>query len=488
MNNARTLLLGLLVSSLALPACARVHRVYPQADAKKGEFVYYALPRTVAIATFTATVSEVKKTPSCASRTDLMQELGLKQSPYEGKIFNITKTELSKRSEADPNQVYAVKLNGLGTRSLGLEMSATGVPSAGSSKAEDVVIPAVVGAAQAAADIVAPFLGAGTQQQVAAAPAFDACDAASNKLKNLRKRLLDLHSSQGAEDPKEVLEYKAAKLTAQLKKLEGAFTGVVPGKSTKIVCEYTPTRDEDESTLLTWSMVDGLIDPPATCIVPSGLETDKKATLSSAAPGNPPARSNPEPLPAEACKDNPQRQSAPTEWLAKCSRARLNAALTDEHAVSIRLQALNGDVSATVPPTRGKKDQRSFFYRRPAATRVWVEDKRTSKAKPARTSKMKDWAVAQRGTVHSLPRVWSAGKVEVSVAFDPETGALTKLEMSRTAADLSGAVETGREIGGQLRNAEITELERKKTLRELKEALEDNDEDLNPPEDTDLNP
>ena len=101
---------------------------------------------------------------------------------------------------------------------------------------------------------------------------------------------------------------------------------------------------------------------------------------------------------------------------------------------------------------------------------------------------MKDWAVAQRGTVHSLPRVWSAGKVEVSVTFDPETGALTKLEMSRTAADLSGAVETGREIGGQLRNAEITELERKKTLRELKEALEDNDEDLNPPEDTDLNP
>ncbi len=428
----------LALCGLLLPGCARLHRVVPLADAKTGEYVYYALPQTVVVVTLTGVVTTVDPKPTCEGEAALMMELGLKAPVYSGKLFSIEKVEVSHRAEPDPTKIYAVEVTGGFARTLGLETSAVGLPSLASSKAQDVVLPAAVEAVKLAAKL-ASIVAFGDVKQVEA----KACSDIKKNLQDVRTRLLDLDSSPGAADPKEILEFKQTSLRALAKQLEAAFTGVSPGEPKKIVCEIRPVKGTQAFPLLKWTMKGGVTSTPdanVECQVPPDLVVDGAATARDTA--------------TPAARDK----------------------LTVEHVLALQVAPTGRDVAAVTVPA-GRREQRSFYFRRPASARVWVSDS-LPKTTERRLTETYDWTIAQLGEVDSLPRLSSGGSIEVQVTFDPSTGALLKVGATRSSADLAKAVGAIDTASSTLHDAEKVELERTKAILEAQVAIKAAEEAL----------
>lgn len=417
-------------------ACAKTHLVVPIRDATEGDYIYYALPRTVVSATILVSISSVDQSPPCAG-SDEMKELGLEAPKVaSGKFFTVHEITLTKYSEADPAARFAIALDSAGSDELGVSMNVAGALTKGSSESTDVVVPIVVGATQFVASIAGKVLfGAPT---IAGAPA-GRCDRARLALQEVRGRLLDLDSSQGAADSKEVLELKTAKLTVAAKALEAPFTGVTAGKPQRIVCQLRPA-EAGETRLFDWSKAGGVGGSrQAGCEVPESLSI--------------------------AVADRATGRDA-TE----------KARLTETHSLSLRIVAKGTDLSQITPTV--KETERSFFYRIPAFAELEVGDT-TSNSEWVRKSDRVTWPIAQLGKIYSLPRLCATKNAKVSAILDAETGALLEASARFQEADLGPALAAiGTSTAGVLqahkeaqRDEELLQLQREQALLEARVAI-----------------
>lgn len=463
MNSGVRLLISRLVcvGGIALSGCAYTHKVVPVSKAGTGDYVYYALPRTVVMATALVSVSTVDPAPPCGNLEKYLMPLGLERPKISaGKFMTVHKTSLERRSEPDPEERYAVRVSGTGNSELALELNARGALTKGSSESRDIIVPTVVGALEMAASIAGKLFGASKDQRE------ELCDGVKVQLDDLRRRLLELDSSPGAADPKEILEYKAARLQLQAKVLEAMFTGVKPGAPQKIVCDVRPKKvvssgnatestTSSDYTLFTWTVAGG-IDPSAAsvpeveCDIPAGLSIGENDR-------------------------------------ARGSDRTVSERIRAKHSAVLGVGTRHSSDLVSVPESTPRSGERGFYYRIPAFRTLEVLD-RIGSDRSERISDRVEWAIPQLGSTRSLPRLRSTGSAKVSVTLDPDTGALLAVMAKEEQADFDAAAgRLGKSIAGVLEartaakdDDELERLKREQAILEAQVAIDAAREALKP--------
>lgn len=443
-NAFSSAVLTFLLSCFTFACSSKIHHVVPVAEATSGEYVYYNLPQTVIVVTATGTITETKSTaPNCTDAVDL-EHFGLSVPNYVGRLLTIANIKLSKKAEPDPAQKYAVELEDKGTNVLTLHINDSGVPSKAGSEATATGL-----------SIAKSFLklAATTLIGSSLSPAGHCADV-RKQLDDIRTRLLNLHSSVGAADNKEILKLKEAQLKLKEKKLEAEYTGVNIYPPKTIVCEIVPTSGATVN-LLSWSLKQGIISTATACDVPSELKKNIGG--------------------------------------ASVRTGKTYDKLVTKHELILHVDPVVGGLASITIPTTGRAAERSFYYRIPKRALVWVEDTITTNpnqvlgmSPPTTTtnvaaSKRENWNIAQLGIVSSIPRLSTRGSAKVDVTFDPDTGSLKEIGLIQTTGDAAAVIDV---VTGQLSayyttkkaevevDVELTTLQRQQAILEAMVAIE----------------
>jgi hypothetical protein len=344
-----------------------------------------------------------------------------------GSFLTIVEAAVSTSAEADPNERFAIDLNGTSASELSIAMTPRGFITKATSESTDAIIPAVTGIVDIGASIAAKV-------------AFGAPDAEDEKDKKCndaevaliaaRAQLRDVFGAPGFSDDKEVIELKAARITSLISRLEEPFTGVKPGKPLKVICEVRPGSAGD-TELFKWTIHSGVQDGHGLCDVPGELK----------------AFTNPSQGPPE---------------------------IRVRHIVVLRVA--QEDCSLCADERTPKDAERGFFYRVPAFGSVEVVDKTDTSTKTI-SDRVKA-ALPQLGEVRSLPRVSGSKSARVSISLDPETGALIEAGIKTAGIDFAsasgslqksiGTVLDAREAGKQ---DELEKLQRQQAILEARVAI-----------------
>ncbi len=439
---------GLVFLAGTQASCAKTHRVYSASNISEADVVHYALPRTVVKVVATVSVSTIAA-PPCASEAEA---LGIPAPKFvKGKYFTVHDVEVETFGEPDPGRLFAVELGSTGASALQLTLDRRGILTGGSSESKDEYAAAALGIAKSAAEIAMDTLfGAGTS--ALAVPVDDErCRQARGYLVELRRALVDVHSNRGAADPKDVLEWKIAKLSAMEKKAESIFNGVIPGSPVKIQCEVRPS-EATEFKLFDYTAATGAIASPSTADVTCEIPPEAMIPPSHAVavPASPPM--GPLPIP------------------------------NTNHDIVLHMSNVTGIVPATTsaPVLPTKDADRSFAYYIPRLTVVGArETKRSasgSTAEVLRRFSPKSVYIAQFGALKTLPRMGVSGSAKLSVTLDAENGALLAVTTNESSADLGGGAatiaETVTNVADSVRGRKSAEAEELEALLQRQAILE----------------
>lgn len=433
-----------IVGLVLVSGCAKTVKVFKAGSEGEGDFVYYALPRTVVTVTAVVSVSTIKGKPECASR---IADVGLRKPAFgpsdpnaTAKFFTFSEATITTNAEADPNEIYAIALEGKGASDLAVTFNARGALTEGSSESKDVIAPIVLGATQFAASVAAKAF-AGTKVPGAAAPP-DHCGDAVAALIDARKRISEAYTNAGS-SPKEVLELRVAKLTVLAKSLEAPFTGVTPGSPKKVVCYIRPVKDNGariDTDLFIWKRGEG-------------IRQDGRNS---------------------ACEIAADLGTWPDSL--KGTDRDVDADLAKQHTLTLRITRSAADLSKISPTT--KTGDRSFYYRIPAFAQLVVGD-RAGGDTWEQASDQIEAPIAQLGQSLSLPVSKSTNTAKSGVALDAETGALTRVTATTTEFDFGAALATiGTSAGsviearkGGKHDEDLEQLQREQAVLEARVAI-----------------
>ena len=386
-----------------------------------------------------------KLTPTQKSAIDA---LGLKTPSYQGSSLVVTKATWASYAVADPTSLFKVHVpvaGGARQDRLDLAWTTDGVLTGSSYEGESKVLDYITDTLELGAGLVGTVAGLGGKaalhtEKGATVPPEDIhyCMGAVTTLQSLRNAVGDLRGPMDAASVKDVLDYKEAKLTADIATVTSLFTG-----EKSVVGDITCDVDvsESETDLLAITPISG-VSTNKHCRVPGKLG-----------------------IPATEWADN---QKAAQKALAAVA-AKLNTQTT------YRLHVKPGEGHLVLaPPKDCASGSGSYAYRRPASMVVGVHQEvggDTSLVSEARID-----AIPQLGALAYLPR-YKAAKLAATVSLDPSTGVLTAFSLSRTPADLSGAATAVGSATTTLVDAfkakdELETLQREQSILEATIAIE----------------
>ncbi|MEW8058546.1 MAG: DUF4831 family protein [Candidatus Thiodiazotropha endolucinida] len=401
---------------LMLIGCnSKLHRVLPYSETMKdGDYIFYNLPETEIKVTIY--VSKVNITPQESNNVickydkykNELQVLGVKKPKFTGSFLSMGKIAIDKRSIPDEGNRYGVELSEEGSATLTIQMDPAGIPSKATSEVTSDTIPIAKSLINLIGAIASPAI-------LARAPTVriddDICDMKLMNLRDAKQRMLELYSSMGAADDKELIKFKVAELNTSFQTAVSAFTGVRVGKSERIVCKIRPSPAIKEYFLIKWSGEKGIIEQDERCLVPEAVKLNKENILTGS-------------------KDEEENVKLANQ--------------KNKHTYLLRIDPLKGLADIKIPNTETK--DRSFYYRIPRLAEVYVMEKIDQDNQSKKSIRMKSlkqrWYVNQLGVITSLPRIQTKGSASINVSFDAETGAITEISAARTKADASGLIDT----------------------------------------------
>lgn len=379
---------------------------------------------------------------------DILERSGLRK-PAKPASLAISGAEWTLAAQPDAKQIYELELPESrefpAADKLSVKLGQGWSLSESTFESEDETVAVAGRVTNFLAGIVGSVFGLGgvpTLESTAPPKPVRYCTALLEQREEIARALTALYADVRVD--KTVAEWSEARLKAQMKTREAAFTGAV-AKAGELRCQISPVWQDGAATSVA---TDVALDPAL------GLPSIELATVGKEATWSVhPTCRIPEGFPASAAKPHTGVR----------------------HGLELELGTdLAGPLPTTVDEakehltTSGAKGSLSYVYRRPRPATIWIS--KGQRKVPATPPRM-EW-LPQLGRVAALPRL-KGRKVAGSVSLDPKTGALTAFQVSTETVDPSTSLES---VGTLVQSvaketASKSELEQAKERKELLEAL-----------------